>query len=125
MQLTARDVPVLGHRGRSLIASRSKKPWEEQSVFSCVGRFQRASTTRQSVSRYRTNAPKPVCITCRGVRHLRALRSLPLRGEAIVTFGDGDEVIEAQPQIWIHMPAELKHSIQARLPVVMLLLLLN
>jgi quercetin dioxygenase-like cupin family protein len=46
-----------------------------------------------------------------------------LRGEATVTLGDDRH--EAKPGTWVHMPASLKHSIQARTPVVMLLLLLK
>jgi len=36
--------------------------------------------------------------------------------------GDGHE---AKPGIWVHMPKRLRHSIQAKTPVVMLLLLLK
>ena len=46
-----------------------------------------------------------------------------LQGEARLRLGD-DEV-EAQPGAWIHMPAELQHSVFAKTPVVMLLLLLK
>jgi quercetin dioxygenase-like cupin family protein len=44
-------------------------------------------------------------------------------GEARV--GPGDDVQEAQAGTWVHMPANLKHSIKARTPVVMLLVLLK
>jgi len=46
-----------------------------------------------------------------------------LKGEANVTLG-GDTV-SAQPGTWIHMPAQLSHSIHANSPVVMLLVLLK
>jgi quercetin dioxygenase-like cupin family protein len=46
-----------------------------------------------------------------------------ISGETTVILGD--ELVEAQPQTWIHMPAELKHSIKAKSPIVMLLLLLK
>lgn len=45
-----------------------------------------------------------------------------LQGEAELTL-DGDPV-KASPGTWIHMPRGLRHSIQAKTPVVMLLLLL-
>lgn len=46
-----------------------------------------------------------------------------LQGEA--TVGLGDDVQEAQAGTWVHMPAGLKHSIQAKTPMVMLLILLK
>jgi quercetin dioxygenase-like cupin family protein len=46
-----------------------------------------------------------------------------VKGEA--TVGLGDDIQEAQPGTWVHMPANLKHSIKARTPVVMLLVLLK
>jgi quercetin dioxygenase-like cupin family protein len=46
-----------------------------------------------------------------------------VHGEAKV--GLGEEVHEAQVGTWVHMPAHLKHSIQAVTPVVMLLVLLK
>ena len=45
-----------------------------------------------------------------------------VKGEAIV--GLGDHMQEAQAGTWIHMPSGLKHSIKAKTPVVMLLVLL-
>jgi hypothetical protein len=33
--------------------------------------------------------------------------------------------VEAKPGTWVHMPAGLRHGIQAKTPVVMLLLLLK
>jgi quercetin dioxygenase-like cupin family protein len=45
-----------------------------------------------------------------------------LQGEARLTLGD--DTLEARPGTWVHMPRGLRHSIQARTPVVMLLLLL-
>jgi quercetin dioxygenase-like cupin family protein len=46
-----------------------------------------------------------------------------IRGQA--TLALGDDSVEAQPGTWIHMAAELKHSVRARIPLVMLLLLLK
>src|SRR5262245_66486669 len=40
-----------------------------------------------------------------------------LQGEARLTLGD--DTLEARPATWVHMPAGLKHSIQAKTPVVM------
>ncbi len=46
-----------------------------------------------------------------------------VKGEA--TLGLGDDVQDAQAGTSVHMPAGLKHSIKAKTPVVMLLLLLK
>jgi quercetin dioxygenase-like cupin family protein len=46
-----------------------------------------------------------------------------VKGQA--TVGLGDDVQDAQPGTWVHMPAGLKHSIKANTPVVMLLVLLK
>ena len=46
-----------------------------------------------------------------------------LKGEATLSLGD--DCVEAQPGTWIHMPPDLKHSVEAKTPVVMLLLLLK
>jgi quercetin dioxygenase-like cupin family protein len=46
-----------------------------------------------------------------------------IRGEATVMLGDDQH--EAKPGTWIHMPIGQRHSIQAKTPVVMLLLLLK
>ena len=46
-----------------------------------------------------------------------------IRGEATVSLAD--DTIEARPGTWVHMPANLKHSVKATSPVVMLLLLLK
>jgi quercetin dioxygenase-like cupin family protein len=46
-----------------------------------------------------------------------------IQGEATLTLGD--DTVEAQPGTWIHMPANLQHSVQTKTPVVMLLLLLK
>jgi quercetin dioxygenase-like cupin family protein len=46
-----------------------------------------------------------------------------VKGEASV--GLGDDVQEAQAGTWVHMPANLKHSIKAQSPLVMLLVLLK
>ena len=37
----------------------------------------------------------------------------------------GDDTLEAKPGTWVHMAKGLRHSIQAKTPVVMLLLLLK
>ena len=46
-----------------------------------------------------------------------------LQGEAKLTLGD--DTLEAKPGTWVHMPTGMRHSIQAKTPVVMLLLLLK
>lgn len=46
-----------------------------------------------------------------------------VQGEAHVTLGE--HAMEAQANTWIHMPPRLPHSITAKTPVVMLLLLLK
>ncbi len=46
-----------------------------------------------------------------------------ISGEASLTLGD--DTVEAQPGTWVHMPANLKHSVQTKTPVIMLLLLLK
>lgn len=46
-----------------------------------------------------------------------------LRGDAEVTLGD--DRVSAKAGTWIHMPAQLRHSIHATAPVTMLLLLLK
>jgi quercetin dioxygenase-like cupin family protein len=46
-----------------------------------------------------------------------------VQGEATVTLDD--DTLDAKPGTWVHMPAGLRHSIQAKTPVVMLLLLLK
>lgn len=46
-----------------------------------------------------------------------------IKGEATLTLGD--KKVEAHPGTWIHMKADLKHSIQANTPVIMLLMLLK
>ncbi len=46
-----------------------------------------------------------------------------VKGEATVWLGD--DVREAQTGTWVHMPASLKHSIEAKTPVVMLLVLVK
>ena len=46
-----------------------------------------------------------------------------LLGEARLTLGD--DTLEARPGTWVHMPKGLRHSIQAKTPVVMLLLLVK
>ena len=46
-----------------------------------------------------------------------------LQGEARLTLGD--DTLEGKPGTWVHMPTGLRHSIQAKTPLVMLLLLLK
>lgn len=46
-----------------------------------------------------------------------------LSGEAMVTLGD--ELKTAGPGTWINMPPRLPHSIEAKTPVVMLLMMLK
>lgn len=46
-----------------------------------------------------------------------------IRGEAEVTLGD--DRLAAVAGTWIHMPANLRHSIRTTTPVVLLLLLLK
>ena len=46
-----------------------------------------------------------------------------LQGDADLALGD--DRYEAHPGTWAHMPAHLPHSIRARTPVVMLLLLIK
>ena len=46
-----------------------------------------------------------------------------LQGEAKLTLGD--DTVEARPGTWVHRPTGLRHSVQAKTPVVMLLLLLK
>jgi quercetin dioxygenase-like cupin family protein len=46
-----------------------------------------------------------------------------VKGEAVV--GLGDDVKDAGPATFVHMPPGLKHSIKAKTPVVMLLVLLK
>ncbi|MEE9138725.1 MAG: cupin domain-containing protein [candidate division NC10 bacterium] len=46
-----------------------------------------------------------------------------LNGEANLTLGD--DSLEARAGAWIHMPPLLRHSINAKTPVVMLLLLIK
>ncbi len=46
-----------------------------------------------------------------------------LQGEAGLTLDD--DTVEAKPCTWVHMPKGMRHSIQAKMPVVMLLLLLK
>ena len=44
-------------------------------------------------------------------------------GEASLTLGDDPQ--EAVAGTWVHMPANLRHSVRAKTPVAMLLLLLK
>ncbi len=46
-----------------------------------------------------------------------------LRGEADVTLGP--DTLSARSGTWIHMPAQLPHSIRTKTPAVMLLLLIK
>jgi len=40
-------------------------------------------------------------------------------------IGLGDDTQDAQARTWVHMPANLKHSIKAKTPVVLLLVLMK
>ncbi len=46
-----------------------------------------------------------------------------IQGEADLTLGD--DSMEARAGTWVHLPSELRHSVQARTPVVMLLLMMT
>jgi len=46
-----------------------------------------------------------------------------VQGQAQVTLGD--DVHQADAGFWVHMPAQLRHRIQARTPLILLLLLLK
>ncbi|HIC90113.1 MAG TPA: cupin domain-containing protein [Anaerolineae bacterium] len=46
-----------------------------------------------------------------------------VQGEAHLTLGD--DSMEAKAGTWVHMPPQLPHSIVAKTPVVMLLLLIK
>ena len=46
-----------------------------------------------------------------------------IKGEATVTLGDDKH--EAKAGTWVHMPTGQRHSIQAKTPVVMVLLLMK
>ena len=46
-----------------------------------------------------------------------------IQGEAGLTLDD--DTVRAKPGTWVHMPKGMRHSIQAKTPVVMLLLLLK
>lgn len=46
-----------------------------------------------------------------------------LRGEAEIVLGEAEH--EAHPGTWIHLPARLPHSVHAKTPVLMLLLLMR
>ena len=44
-------------------------------------------------------------------------------GDATITLGD--EIVEGRAGSWVHLPADLPHSVSARTPVTMLLTLLK
>jgi len=46
-----------------------------------------------------------------------------VKGEASLTLGE--ETVDAQTGTWIHMPANLQHSVKTKSQVIMLLLLLK
>ena len=46
-----------------------------------------------------------------------------VKGEASLTLGT--DSVEATSGTWVHMPAKLPHSVKARTPVILLLLLLK
>jgi quercetin dioxygenase-like cupin family protein len=58
-------------------------------------------------------------------KHTASMPAVPhfLQGEPKLTLGD--DTLEARPGTWVHMPKGLRHSIQAKTPVAMLLLLLK
>jgi quercetin dioxygenase-like cupin family protein len=57
--------------------------------------------------------------------HTAAIPAMLFFANGEATVGLGDDVQEAQAGTWVHMPANLKHSIKAKTPVVMLLILLK
>ena len=46
-----------------------------------------------------------------------------MKGEA--RLGLGDDSVDARAGAWVHMPAQLRHSVQAKTPLVLLLVLLK
>ena len=46
-----------------------------------------------------------------------------LQGEASLTLDN--DTLEGKPGTWVHMPKGMRHSIQAKTPVVMLLMLIK
>ncbi|MCA9042303.1 MAG: cupin domain-containing protein [Planctomycetaceae bacterium] len=46
-----------------------------------------------------------------------------IKGESTLSLGE--DSVEAQEGTWIHMPPNLKHSVQTKTPTLMLLLLLK
>jgi quercetin dioxygenase-like cupin family protein len=46
-----------------------------------------------------------------------------VKGEARLRLGN--DTVEAHAGFWVHMPAQLRHAVQAKTPVVMLLVLLK
>jgi quercetin dioxygenase-like cupin family protein len=46
-----------------------------------------------------------------------------LEGEAVLKLGP--DSVEARPGTWVHMPAQLPHGIEARTPLILLLLMLK
>ena len=46
-----------------------------------------------------------------------------LQGEASLTLDN--DTLEGKPGTWVHMPKGMRHSIQAKTPVVMLLMLMK
>jgi quercetin dioxygenase-like cupin family protein len=57
--------------------------------------------------------------------HTASKPAMMFFAKGAASIGLGDDVQEAQAGTWVHMPANLKHSIKARSPVVMLLVLLK
>jgi quercetin dioxygenase-like cupin family protein len=46
-----------------------------------------------------------------------------IQGEARLTLGD--DAMEARAGAWVHLPPELRHSVQAKTPVIMLLMMMR
>ena len=100
-------------------------------VFEKIGETIREIPTDSIVSRtiYRNPALKAILFAFAPGQELSEhTASVPaiiqiLEGNCQVTLG-GD-AFEAQPGFWTHMPAHLSHSILARTPVKMLLLMLS
>ena len=94
--LTAQDVPADGILSRTL--------YSDEQVKAVVFAF----GPNQELSEHTASMPAQLQI---------------IKGEARVTLGD--DIIEARAGTWVHMPAQLRHSVRATTPLVMLLLLLK
>jgi quercetin dioxygenase-like cupin family protein len=94
--LAAQDIPVDGILSRTL--------YSDEQVKAVVFAF----GPGQELSEHTASMPAIIHI---------------VKGEAQLTLGS--DVIEASAGTWVHMPAQLRHRVQARTPMVMLLLLLK